>query len=475
MASDTRRETVDLLVVGASVGGLVAAITAADQGLRAIVLERGKEPGGTARMAPERIAAAGTAHQQAAGVSDSSAAFCRDWLAAVQSHVAPELVTALVEQSAPLVEWLESRCALPLTLAARYAAPGHSAPRLHLPGEVGGADLVEALPRVAHRVNRVGTRFGTTADRLLRDADGKLCGVVVKFGRKEQELLGPVLLACGGFVGSDALVTEHCPEVAALPFIGADGPMGEGLRLGALAGAQTARLAAVRITPLFALPTNHTVTAPLLDLGAMLVNQLGRRFVNETLDPLVIAKAVRAQPGKMAYVMFDERIVTAARDADPYFGRVVLPRAARHASLLADLGRQFGMPDDALPATVATYNEQRSGSGDPFGRVGGPTLSEPYHAIRVTAVRRRTVGGLVVDHAGRVLDANGTPIAGLYATGGAAIGLAGDGPKGALEGTDALVALGLGRLAALDVVARRAAVTAATAAEPAAAAPDPPA
>jgi fumarate reductase flavoprotein subunit len=468
MASDTRRETVDLLVVGASVGGLAAAITAADQGLRAIVVERAKGPGGTARMEPERIAAAGTAQQQAAGVSDSSAVFSRDWLAAVESQVAPELVTALVEQSGPLVEWLESRCSLPLTLAARYAAPGHSAARLHLPGEVGGADLLDALTRVAHRVNRVGTRFGTTADRLLRGADGKLCGVVVKFGRKEQELVGPVLLACGGFVGSDALVTAHCPEVAELPYIGTDGPAGEGLRLGGLAGAQTARMAAARITPLFALPTNHTVTAPLLDLGAMLVNQLGRRFVNETLDPLVVARAVRAQPGKMAYVMFDERIVTAARDADPYFGRVVLPRAARHASLLADLARQFGMPDDVLPATVATYNDQRGG-GDAFGRAGGPTLGEPYHAIRVTAVRRRTVGGLVVDPAGRVLDANGTPIPGLYATGGAAVGLAGDGPKGALEGTDALVALGLGRLAALDVVARRAAAVA----EPAATAPEP--
>ena len=112
MASDTRRETVDLLVVGASVGGLAAAITAADLGLRAIVVERSKEPGGTARTEPERIAAAPTAQQQAAGVTDTAAAFTQDWLAAVGGKVGSDLVTALVGQSGPLVEWLETRCGL---------------------------------------------------------------------------------------------------------------------------------------------------------------------------------------------------------------------------------------------------------------------------------------------------------------------------------------------------------------------------
>lgn len=467
MASDTRRETVDLLVVGASVGGLAAAIMAADHGLRAIVVERAKEPGGSSLTEPKRLAAAGTPQQQAAGITDSTAIFSQDLLNAVQQHVEPDLLAALVAQGAPLVEWLESRCGLSMTLATGYVARGHSVPRLHLAGDLGGSSMVEALARVAHRVNRVGIRFGTTANRLLLDGDGRPAGVVVRFGRKEQELAGPVLLACGGFAGSDALIAEHCPTVADLPYLGAGGADGEGLRLGALAGAQTRRLGASRITPFFALPSNLTITAPLVDLGAILVNQLGKRFVNETLDSVTVAKAVRAQPGKMAYLLCDERIVRAAREADPYFGRVVLPRAARHGSYLAELARQFGMPEDVTPATVAAYNENREHGSDPLGREGGATLGEPYHVIRVTAVRRRTLGGLVVDAAARVLDASGQPIHGLYAAGGAAIGIAGEGTDGSLEGTDALAALGMGRLAALDVVARRAAATAAVEAEPA--------
>lgn len=435
----------------------MAAITAADQGLRAVVVERAKDPGGTARGEPERIAAAGTAQQAAAGVTDSAAAFTTDLLGAVHDHVERDLLAALVEQAPVLVEWLETRCGLGCSLAAGYAASGHSAPRLHLPGDQGGASLVEALVRVAHRANRVALRLGYTADRLLRDGNGGVAGVVVKFGRKEQELMGPVLLACGGFAASDPLVAQHCPDLADLPWIGGPGagPDGEGLRLGAQAGAQVRRLAAARITPLFAPPTNLAITAPLIELGAILVNQLGRRFVDETGDPLAVAKAVRAQLGKVAYLLFDERIVSIARDADPYFARVVLPRAARHASLLADLGRQFGIAEEALPQAVATYEADRAAGTDPLGRKGGEPLAEPFHVIRVTAVRRRTFGGLAVDAVARVLDSANAPIAGLYAAGGAAAGIAGEGTDGALDGTDALAALGLGRLAALDVIQRR--------------------
>ncbi len=59
-----------------------------------------------------------------------------------------------------------------------------------------------------------------------------------------------------------------------------------------------------------------------------------------------------------------------------------------------------------------------------------------------------------MDSTARVLDAQGQPIPGLYAAGGAAAGLGGEGTEGFLAGTDTLAALGLARLAALDVIAQ---------------------
>jgi len=62
----------------------------------------------------------------------------------------------------------------------------------------------------------------------------------------------------------------------------------------------------------------------------------------------------------------------------------------------------------------------------------------------------------VVDARARVLDGGGQPIAGLYAAGGVAAALATSAPTAGRAGLDALLALGLGRAAALDVIAEAA-------------------
>jgi fumarate reductase flavoprotein subunit len=132
----------------------------------------------------------------------------------------------------------------------------------------------------------------------------------------------------------------------------------------------------------------------------------------------------------------------------------VLPRAGRRGATLPDLAKQFELDAGGLTLTVDTFNANLDLGGDPFGRERSEgRLEPPFHAIRVTGARLRTLGGLTVDGTARVLDAEGRPIAGLYAAGGTAAGLAGEGTEGVLAGTTALAALALGRLAALDTVA----------------------
>jgi fumarate reductase flavoprotein subunit len=455
MAGDARAETAGLVVVGASVGGLVAAILAADRGRRVVVLEREREPGGSARAESETVAAAGTRLQAAGGIADEAGAFAADLVAAARHHCEPELAHALARESGPLVDWLTDRCGVAFELT-RHVAPGHSAPRLHAP-EGGGAGLVAALARAASRQTRTSLRCGSTVESLVRDAEGAVTGVTARSGRRGGQVVsGPVVLACGGFAAADTLVAAHCPEAADLPYLGWPGATGEALRLGDGAGLR--RLAAMEVTPLLSLPGELVVPALLVELGGILVNQAGRRFADETGEALGLARAVRAQPGRVAYLLFDERIAAAAREADPFFTRVVLPRTARRATTLAELARQFELDAEHLERTVDTYDANLELGGDPFGREpGGAPLAPPFYAIRVTGARRRTLGGLAVDASARVLDAAGRPIPGLYAVGGAAAGLGGEGTEGALAGTAALAALGLGRLAALDVGARDAA------------------
>jgi fumarate reductase flavoprotein subunit len=239
-----------------------------------------------------------------------------------------------------------------------------------------------------------------------------------------------VLLACGGFVAEDSLVGQHCPEAASLPLLAAPYATGDGLRLASAVGAQTRGLDRCEVTALFALPAQLEVPPTMLAGGAILVNQAGRRFADESLPTLALAETVRAQPGHVAYLVFDDRIATAIA-ADPFVEHVVLPRAGRRGGTPTDLAKQLELSAEGLEETVA------SGS-----------LQAPLRAIRVTGARLRTLGGL---HA-RGLDTGGRPLAGLYAAGGVTAALA----PGASQ-LAPLSALGLGRLAALDVIAAEAA------------------
>jgi fumarate reductase flavoprotein subunit len=450
-------EELDLIVVGASIGGLAAAIIAADRGCRTLVVERGKELGGGAANEVESIAAAGTRFQQAAGIVDGPARLVEDLLAATRHEVDRDFAAAVAGQGAPVVAWLADRCGARVALLERNVPAGHSVARLHAPGDRGGASLVGELTRAATRHSRVGVRTGTVAERLVRDDSGAVRGVSVRGERRgaPQALGGRVLLACGGFAGDDALVAEHCPSAAGLPYHGTARAGGDGLRLGREAGAAVRALASCVVTPFFATPSHLGVSAPLVELGAMLVNQGGRRFADETTTGPGLAAAVRAQPGRVAYLVFDERIATAARAADPFFAHVVLPRTGRRGATLEDLAKQFELDADALRAMVEGFNAGVEAGADPFGRrIFRGRLEPPFHAIRVTGARARTQGGLAVDATARVLDAEGQPIPGLYATGGAAAGVAGESGEGFIAGTEALAALALARLAALDVSAQ---------------------
>src|SRR5438876_9915328 len=119
MARGPWHEEVDLVVVGASVGGLAAAVMAADRGCRTIVVERRKELGGGAATEAEMIAAAGSRWQRAAGIDDGPERLADDVLAATHRLVEPELAAALAAQGPPLVAWLADRCGAQVELRSR--------------------------------------------------------------------------------------------------------------------------------------------------------------------------------------------------------------------------------------------------------------------------------------------------------------------------------------------------------------------
>jgi fumarate reductase flavoprotein subunit len=452
MAQAERRESADLIVVGGSVGGLLAGILAAARGCQVVVLERGRELGGRAPTGTGVIAAAGTRWQRDAGIDDAPDRLLGDLRAVTNHQVDDDAARAVVAEGAAVVEWLADRCAAAVELT-RQPTSVHSTHRLHACGAQGGTSLVAALTRVACRHNRLHLRAGGDVQSLVRDETGAVTGVELRPDKRGTPVItGRVLLACGGFAGDDDLVREHCPSAADLPHPSPALADGTGLRLGLAAGAATRHMDAVEVTPFLTQPANLPAPATLIGLGAILVNQSGHRFVGEHGDPLPLAQAVRAQRGHVGYLLFDDRIAKQAA-VDPFFEHVVL-RTARTGSTLKILARQLDLDLDALTMTVENFNANLELGGDPFGRerCGGP-LEPTFHAIRVTGARLRTLGGLVTDADARVLDGNGAAIPGLYATGGTAACFFACDAIDAIDGVDLLTTLATARRAARSIVA----------------------
>jgi fumarate reductase flavoprotein subunit len=448
----------DLIVVGGSLGGLVAAIMVADQGGRVVTVERQKEPGGGAAREPEHVAVAGSPHQAAAGIDDSPAGLVADLVAETRHHVDPALAMAIAEQGAPALEWLASRCGLEATLVPGSAYRGHSAARIHSLGARGGGVLVEALRAIVGRHHRVRVFPGVTVARLTQDEGGRVSGVELESKRRSDPAAveGAVALACGGYAADDELIARVAPDLAAFPARACPTSTGDGLRLAEGTGARVEEIAACAVTPFLTMPGDLTVDPALVSHGAILVNQAGRRFVDETADPLVVAGAINQQPGRVAYLLFDERAAQRTGAHSPHFATTVLPHSVRRAGSVAHMANQLELDPEGLALTLDTFNANLDLGGDPFGREGDAhPLAAPLQAMRVTPSRRRSLGGLAIDRDARVLGQGGDPIGNLYAVGGVVGGLGRGGPADELPGMAPLITLATARLAALAWQAAR--------------------
>jgi fumarate reductase flavoprotein subunit len=183
--------------------------------------------------------------------------------------------------------------------------------------------------------------------------------------------------------------------------------------------------------------------------GGFQVNATGLRFSNETLGYSEQAMNVVAQPGHVAWDIYDERLHQLMLEFQDYRD-AVSARAIQSAPDIESLARAVGLPEAALANTVTMVESIARGDSDcAFGRkfVSKNILKPPYYAVRVTGALFHTQGGLAVDERARVLRADGSPFPNLFAGGGASRGVSGPSSWGYLAGNGLLTATTFGRLA----------------------------
>ncbi|MBQ7487588.1 MAG: flavocytochrome c [Clostridia bacterium] len=409
----------DIVIVGAGGAGLTAAVRANQEGAKVLVLEKMAMVGGNSLKASGGMNCAGTKFQEAQGITDSGVQeFIEDTMNGGHQMNDLALVTTMAENSAAAVEWLESIGA-PLPKVAATGGTTHK--YLHSPedGSPVGSYLVAKLNEQAQKQG-IEIMLNTTATEI-RMQDGAAVGVKAEDAVHEYTINAKaVILASGGFGSNFELMTSFNPSLANAVTTNHPGATGDGILMAEAVGAATVDMDQIQLHPTVYQATSMLVSEKMRSLGAILVNQEGKRFTNDLSTRDAVSAAELEQTGGYAYIIFDQNLVDHNKSAKEYIEKGM----AASGETYEDLAKNMGLEGDAVAAfvsTMETWNKAVADGNDAeFGRNNGmddDLSTAPFYAIQIAPGIHHTMGGVKIDTNTEVINTKGEVIPGLYAAG----------------------------------------------------------
>jgi succinate dehydrogenase/fumarate reductase flavoprotein subunit len=420
----------DVLVIGGGMGGMTVAASAASQGANVVVVEIAKDLGGSALISQGYVS-----------IPPSLSEFLADdpqGDAKKYGVLAAEL-PAVFRWLASLDVWLSP----PLQGILGYCA-GH---QIDVPGYFGAAQrIIEGAGGIMVR--------NTVTERLLVE-NGVVAGAYCRdqeSGTKIVVRARSTVIATGGFQASDAARRRYLPK--SKQFVTRSNPhsVGDGLRLAIDAGASLSpemqgfygHLLPYPLPPVLRHADFTRLAFYESSLGVLL-DSAGRRFCDESCGDHINAQ--RASEVGRAVLIVDEEVrlhgmatlmpggnASEKWDAAAKAGANVL--SAPTIEKLCNGIESWGYDGDQALATLSYFNARVGGRPadlvPPRKRNHRPLVDGPFYAVEVQAGITLTNGGLRNDVDGRVLDASGKSIPGLFVAGVDAGGFNRDGYSGAL-------------------------------------------
>lgn len=474
-------EACDLLIIGAGAAGVSAALHAAPGEGSVVLAEAAPRAGGTFYLSSGQMSAAGTRIQAAKGIEDSPQRHFDDVMRINRGTANPALVRLAVENAADTLHWLLDLGLeiLPEHPIIHYGHEPYETPRTYW-AEGGGLavwDVLEPCLQACVDDGSVDLRLQTRLRALAQDGAG-IRATLERDGRRYELRARQVILATGGYAANPQLFTELS---GGKPLYGGanDYSLGDGLAAARNIGGQVVNreyyLPSFAAVPDAAAQGGYTFLTETYPQRRqpweIYVDADGRRFMRED-DPSVDRRerALKEVSGMRFWALFDEGI---RREAPPLFTQhewsEVAPRfnsdpAFHSAQTLDELAAQLGCDAQALQQSVSEFNlAQQSGDADPFGRAHRPrALSEPpFYAVEHVGWSIVGFAGLGVSDDLEVVDAAGTPIAGLYAAG-EILGMGAVSGDAFVGGMSVTPAMTFGRLLGQRFAAQNRAVSAAT-------------
>lgn len=454
----------DVVVVGAGGAGMTAAITAAAEGKSVVILESQSMVGGNSVRATGGMNAGKTVYQdenefgESAGVEKTlktaaekyadnetitalAKTVSEQW-AAYQANPTgyfdsvelmeldtmiggkgindPELVETLCANSADAIDWLDEHG---ITLHNVSSFGGASVKRIHRPVNAEGKTVSVGsymIPLLQENCEKAGVKMmlDTTATEILTDANGAAVGVKATGASGETVTVNAkaVVLATGGFGANLDMVVKYKPELKGFMTTNAPGIQGQGIEMAQAIGAATVDMDQIQIHPTVEANTAALITEGLRGDGAVLINEEGKRFIDEVGTRDVVSAAEIAQTGSYSWLVVDQAMADASSVIQGYIKKGYTVTGATYE----ELGKAMGVDAAAFAETMEKWNGCVEAKNDPdFGRTSfaNPLNTAPYYAVKVTAGVHHTMGGLKINANTEVLNEKGEVIPGLFAAG----------------------------------------------------------
>ena len=405
----------DVVVIGAGGAGMSAALTAKENDVDVVLIEKMVYLGGNTVRAKGGLNAAETKYQKAMGINDTIQTFIDDTMNGGKNINDPELVAYLAQNSSDAIEWLDS---MGISLKSIVSSGGASKPRMHAP-EGGGDAGKYIIAGLQKQLEPKGIKIYTETKAVeILMKDGKVAGVLAETPNGKMTINAKaVIMATGGFSANEELYTKYRPELKGFITTGHPGGTGDGIFMAESVGAALVDMKEIQIHPTVEQSKSELVTEGLRGRGAILVNQEGKRFGDEMATRDVVSADVLAQTGSYAYIIFDNNL----RKNMATVESMVTLGIVTEAPTYEELAQKLNIPADAFKASMDKWNNDVKAKKDSeFGRTQAMdwTLEEaPYYAIKIAPAVHHTMGGIKINTNAEVISTNGNAISGFYAAG----------------------------------------------------------
>ena len=417
----------DVVVIGAGGAGFSAAITAKNAGANVVLLEKMPAVGGNSLISGAEMNVAKNWVQPKLGINDDSPELhAQDTFKGGDGKGDMKVINVMTHQALDAAKWCRDYLGVRFEDDNLFFFGGHSRKRALIPVGHTGTEFIAKFQAKADELG-IPVITNMKAEELIKNKDGRVVGVKATMDGSEYTFnaKGGVVLATGGFGANPEMVKKYNPKIdERFKTTDAPGTTGEALYMAERAGAQLVNMGYIQTYPICD-PISGAIEliADARFDGAIMLNQEGKRFVEELQRRDVLSEAILNQTGRYCWVLWNDKIGsvsnTVKAHANEYeaFTKQGIMTTCDDLKCIADFTK---IPFDQLRKTVKRVSDMAGkGNDKDFNHRSGLVDMQQgkYYVIKAVPSTHHTMGGVRINEKAEALTAEGKVIPGLWAAG----------------------------------------------------------